>query len=175
MEKQLLVFLEITKDTLDEWLQHHEKSKRFIAKKHISALPKKMHPGFTVMALLLNNPTFIKLLDNPKTFEDLKFKYSELLTTLLITVKAKPNASVGYLLEVIDEAYHTLIVKLSTLKLPSIKIDAEAEFTGAIARLNAIQQKESRQRLIDTQKIRALTQEEKEKLRRLLQNSQLNE
>ena len=175
MEEKLLTFLNITQDNLDEWLQHHDNSKKLIFKKQTSRLPKKMHPGFVAMALLLNNPSFIALVDNPRVFENLKFKYSELLTILLITFKAKQNASIGYLFEVIDQTYHTLMVKLSTLKLPSLKIDAKAEFIGAITRLNALHQKESRQRLIDIQKRRPLTKQEKEELRHLLKQSQSSE
>ena len=174
LEKKLLTILQISQEQLDQWLFtpiSGSTQKPLARSVKIVKLPKKMHPAFSAIAILLNNPELIKLIDDPLAFTELSFKYNELLTTLLSLLKQKPDASVGYLLTVIDETHHRLIIKLSTLTLPKTA-HIEAEFIGAIKRLHAIKEKQIRQKLIDTAKKRPLTSDEKQRLKALLYDNQ---
>jgi DNA primase len=167
IEDKLRHLLAISSHTLEDWLQKTADSKKPHIKQKTS-LPQKMHPGLSVIAILLNNPSLITLIDNPKALENLDFKYGNLMTSVLLAFKEKPKASIGYLFTVLDSSYHALIAKLSTFTLPSAKADIQAEFQGALMRLEALQQKANRQRLINIAKERTLTAEEKEELKRLL-------
>jgi len=165
MEQQLANLLNIKLEQLENLT-----SLPITQKRPTNPSLQRMHPADLIMALLLNRPALIELIENTYQWQLLDFKHKDFFELLLPTLKQHPQMNVGDLLAIIDTKYHPSIAKLAAWEPPFPESGIEAEFLGAIERLNQLNQEQLRQHLIQKAKKTSLSDLEKQKLNNLLKN-----
>lgn len=123
-----------------------------------------------MMALLLQYPGLAPLAENPRRFRKIGGAGANLLTEILELLQANPELNAGAILERWrDRSEGHYLAKLAQWKPPfDDRTGLEAEFKGALRRLEQRIEELRAEELLVKADTEALSQEEKEELQRLL-------
>lgn len=123
-----------------------------------------------VMALLLQNPEFIEIIEQYEIdWSQLKFEGIEKFISILAVIAESKPGNFGKVLELFrNNSDEELVMKLSSLHLPIPEEGLEAEFSGALSKLIKQGRSDALERLLAKEKSEGLNTEDKELLRKLL-------
>ncbi|OGT95206.1 MAG: DNA primase, partial [Gammaproteobacteria bacterium RIFOXYB2_FULL_38_6] len=108
MEQQLANLLSVEPEQLKRLVFSAE------TKKHpVNISLQRMHPADLIMALLLNRPALIELIQDTQSWQFFKFEHKDFFDLLIMTLKQHPHIKAGDLLTKMDPQYHPLIAKLA--------------------------------------------------------------
>ncbi len=126
-------------------------------------------PAQLASALLLQYPNLVDKISDLTALQTVEAPGKSMLIQLIQHFKKQPDLTTGKLLAQWDNAEEKQwIAKLAAHQLPIPEEGVEAEFLGAIARLEERYARQRRQQLIDKAKTTALSPAEKQQLQSLL-------
>lgn len=133
-------------------------------------------PAHRAISMLLDNRNLLSLISEPMGFTEVDIPGTSLLCAIIGILRKSKEISLESLMEQLPEEYVEYFesIDLKALARFSPKDGIEAEFKGAIERLNQRSLEQSLENLLKKAKTNGLTAEEKTQLRNLINQKEKN-